>query len=467
MERANTPMRHTGIAVCSALAAALLGGFVSQTALARSSTEVVSTPAYAAQVSKEIEKAEQRVARTPNSAARRGELAHAYLAVGRFESAASAFRDAQALGDDDARTALGLALASIGSGRNADALQTLTRWRDRIPASDLGLAVALAGQPEQGVAILTDVVRGGENTPKARQNLAYAYALSGQWSQARIIAAQDVPGDQLDARMTEWARAATQADSHSRVAALLGTPRNAYDPGVPRNLALGGASEPAQQMAVAVPQPVERASQATQELPAVAKAAPVEPVWSAPAPIEPVQTAAMTQPEPVAAPAAAVELAAATDGAVRFVSNPIVQRLPEVRMSREAVAAASAPRHAAKPAAVASSERTQKASAQSADATHLVQLGSFRTMEGAQRAWGIFVARDPRLKDHTMRITEAMVAGRRYYRVAAEGFDRGSARSMCSSVKSRGNGCLAYAETNPLPGVLPSRERGSGPLRAR
>ena len=37
---------------------------------------------------------------------------------------------------------------------------------------------------------------------------------------------------------------------------------------------------------------------------------------------------------------------------------------------------------------------------------------------------------------------------------------------MCSTVKGRGGGCIAYAETNPLPGALPSRLQ-TGVRRAR
>ena len=41
-----------------------------------------------------------------------------------------------------------------------------------------------------------------------RQNLAYAYALAGNWRAARVMAAEDVPADQLDARLAQWAASA-------------------------------------------------------------------------------------------------------------------------------------------------------------------------------------------------------------------------------------------------------------------
>jgi cell division protein FtsN len=85
-------------------------------------------------------------------------------------------------------------------------------------------------------------------------------------------------------------------------------------------------------------------------------------------------------------------------------------------------------------------------------ATHLVQLGSFRTMDGAKRAWGIFQSRNPALRGHDLRITEAKVNGQTYYRVAAGGFDQRAAQSVCASVRQAGNPCLAYAQQRPLPG---------------
>ncbi|MEL0251479.1 MAG: CDC27 family protein, partial [Novosphingobium sp.] len=148
-----------------------------------------------------IGNAEKAVLADPRIAAYRVLLGNAYLKAGRFESARQAYDEAMELGEDSSRTALSLALADIAIGRNAEALDTLNSYRDAIAPSDYGLAIALAGQPAQGAAVLADSLRRGENTPKVRQNLALAYALGGQWRQARLMAAQDVPADQLGERM--------------------------------------------------------------------------------------------------------------------------------------------------------------------------------------------------------------------------------------------------------------------------
>lgn len=430
MERLNFNARTAGLAVCSAMAAALLAGCAGQGSIASTGSAPMVAEAGAEQTSVAIAKAEKRVAKSPDSASARVELAQAYLAAGRFDSAATTFHDVKALGQDDARIGLGLALAYIGSGRNAEALTELARWRNDIPASDYGLAIALAGYPGEGVAVLTDTVRGGENTAKARQNLAYAYALNGQWAQARVVASQDVPADRLDARLSEWAQAARPQDYQTRVAGLIGAPQHVSDPGQPLVLALGG-SEQAERMAQAeVPAvPVATYAVPQEELP---------PADSPPAEAPAALAATFVQPVKAVETEPAVSM---QEPHRRFVATPVVQDVPETTRTL--------------------------ASTFASDGTHLIQLGSFRTREGAERAWKIFQARNPRLKDHELLITEADVRGRRYYRVAAQGFDSRQARDMCSSVKQKGGGCFAYAEGRALPGTLPSAGSVGGPLRAR
>jgi hypothetical protein len=89
-----------------------------------------------------------------------------------------------------------------------------------------------------------------------------------------------------------------------------------------------------------------------------------------------------------------------------------------------------------------------------ADGTHLVQLGSFASEAGAKRAWSIYTKRYPELAAHDMVVTEAVVKGKRYWRVSAAGFDRGTSRSMCGKVKNSGAGCYAWAEGNPMAGAV-------------
>jgi hypothetical protein len=94
--------------------------------------------------------------------------------------------------------------------------------------------------------------------------------------------------------------------------------------------------------------------------------------------------------------------------------------------------------------------------------SHLVQLGSFSSPQGARRGWGILASRNPNLREFRMVITPAVVRGKNFWRVAAAGFDIGSASSMCSTVKSRGGVCFAYsANRAPAGAQLAKATRGS------
>ncbi|WP_232332771.1 SPOR domain-containing protein [Novosphingobium aquimarinum] len=460
--------KPVGFAICTAMAAALVAGCAGQSHVASTSGGApVASPGSFAD-SKDLARLEKVVLNTPNVAAARVDLAQAYLTAGRFASAATTFEDAVSLGDVSARTALGMSLAYIGSGRSSEAVTLLKQWRDTIPAGDLGLALALAGSTSEGVDVLIAALRAGQDTPKLRQNLAYAYALDGRWSEARIMAAQDVPADQLDERISTWARMGRPEDYSTRVASLLGAPVRS-DPGQPVMLALGGAAPSAPQFAAAEPQPLAEpqtlpASFGDQELPPVQGG---ETYWNAPA-----------QPVSEPAPATKVRTAATENSFEKAYRNPVASPVP-------APAPAPVPREPALPAAVAkaipapavastTTPRTRSVAAADpvlarpvGDPTHLVQLGSFSSPENAQRAWNIYLERNPALRDHDLVITEAEVRGKRFWRVAAAGFDHGTARSMCSTVKRSGFGCFAYAKTSPLPGALPARGKSGAMLASR
>src|SRR4029079_15334768 len=110
--------------------------------------------------------------------------------------------------------------------------------RGMIDPADYGLALALAGHPRDAVSVLESAAREPMADARVRQNLALAYALSGDWTQARTVAAQDVPGDQLDARIHQWMQMATPGNQSTAVASLIGVTPAAVDPGQPTRLAL-------------------------------------------------------------------------------------------------------------------------------------------------------------------------------------------------------------------------------------
>jgi Flp pilus assembly protein TadD len=471
MSRSAKPIRY---ALSGTLAIGLLAGCAGSNHLARAG-DYAARPS--GKVNRAVDLAESTVERSPNDAAARVALGQAYLDAGRFQSAATTFHDAIALGDSSGPTQLRLALAQIGAGDRQAAVDVLDGASDAIPAADRGLALALAGQTDRGVAILTDALRGGENTPKLRQNLAYAFALDGRWREARVAMAQDVPADKINDRIGEWAMMAQPEDVQKRVAALLSVPAGVQDAGQPQALALGGA-EPAQQVAMAEA-PAPAAPAAAGELPAIDQApaaapapapsetpvtAPVGPVPSAPSFAAAFDAQPQPQPQPEARPEP------------NYLATPVVQPIP-------ASAFDHAPRVAARsaaPAAVQLAPRSRLAlTAQqvfsparrsSSGGTHLVQLGSFSSEASARRAWGVFLARNPELRNYRLVITPAVVNGRNYWRVAAAGLDGNGARHLCSDVKTRGGACFAYAATHAPAGALPAfamADSGSGREKAR
>jgi len=451
-------VRHT---VTGALAVAMLAGCAGTIPLVKAIGYASSAQAASPRkIDKAVAKAETAVAKRPSDISARTALGQAYLAAGRFDSAATAFNDAMALGDANPRTALSLALAHIGGGRNQEAITLLDHWRDSIPASDLGLALALAGETGRGVALLSDALRGGEASAKLRQNLAYAYALDGRWREARVMASQDVAPDQIDARISAWALSAKPEDYQRRVAALLGVPVRP-DSGMPQRLALAGT----QNFAEAAPAPAPQAAPAG-ELAALdgtpGEAAPAEPAY-VPAP----ETAPVAVAAAETAPAEEVAAAAPQ---TRFVSDPVVQSVPVVAARPGPWKSSHAPVaqrvQAVFAKASVASAPVGGASVAAADCSHFVQLGSFASEDGARRALKVLAARHANLRGRDMTITPAVVNGKKFWRVATGTQDKRSASNICSMVKGQGGACFAYAASRPVPGALPGG-RNPGPMRAR
>ena len=177
---------------------------------------------------------------SPNDAGFRALLGNAYFAAGRFASAEAAYRDSlqlyhqPAAGHPEAR-------ARARSPR----ARTPRRWRssngsaDMLDPADYGLALALAGQPQEAVAVLEPAARQAGADARVRQNLALAYAFAGDWAQARTSPPRTFRPIQLDARI-QTVDDACQARTRpsDQVAALIGVQPAAGDPGQPIRLAL-------------------------------------------------------------------------------------------------------------------------------------------------------------------------------------------------------------------------------------
>ncbi|HTN14324.1 MAG TPA: tetratricopeptide repeat protein [Sphingomonadaceae bacterium] len=442
----NREARLLGLALTTALAGVTLTGCASSAPPANLSANKAEAALAKGNYDSAVDFAEAAVRADPRNAQFRATLGTAYLETGRFASAATSFDDAIKLGDNSPRTALSLALALAGDGKSAQATSTLKGWEGEIAPSDLGLAYSLAGQPERGIHVLTNTLRGGENTAKVRQNLAYSYALAGRWREARLMAQQDLGSEKVGDRMAEWAASVHPDAYRARVAMLLQVTPDLKDPGQPVQLALANFPTPEQLAsdAVAAPAPVaqpapsaialgnaDSPSRDGYELPPVGDApeAFTPPAYQAP------------KPDRVSDfQAAFSSTGTASTGKVALDSRSF---------------ATPAPKAAPKKASAKTASRLA-----AADGTHLIQLGSFSSEQGARRAWSIYVKRYPELSGHEMVLSQAKLNGKTYWRVAAGGYTANSSRSMCGKVsRTGGEGCIAYAQGRPLPGAIDNGRR--------
>lgn len=414
---------------------------------------------------KALEKAEAAVALDPRNAELRKTLAQAYLAAGRFASARQSLDDALALGDASARTVISLALIHVAEGRPNAAQALLQEHKGSIPAGDFGLAMALAGDTQQGVDVLANLIRSGDNTAKVRQNLAFAYALDGRWREAQIMAGQDLDPAVAQDRIAEWARMAHPDAYAQRVASVLGVTPVAGDPGQPVMLALS-----------ATPSMAEVATEIGQQAMASAPAAgPIElpPVQDAPMELAGVESVPVpaSEPAPVLAQAAPA-VAPAPSGAIvapLMTAREIVQPLPAsyrrkavrklrpemaakrqmiVEQEKLQVAAAPAPKAAPAKAAPAKAAPApavfQKASfSPVSGGAFAVQLGMFSTAANANRAWAGYSAKHKDLAAFSKVAVPTTVGARTLHRLTANGFaDEKSARAMCAQVRAGGGECI-------------------------
>ncbi|MDQ2891789.1 MAG: SPOR domain-containing protein [Pseudomonadota bacterium] len=371
--------------------------------------------------------AEAAVQLSPRDAGYRMMLAQSYLQAGRFVSARQAYSDVLELVPDDravvGKAALNLALAETASGDWAAARQTLDDHATDIPARDLGLALALAGNPAGGVAILTQAARTEQADAKLRQNLALSFALAGNWSAARAAASVDMSPADVDARLAQWATFAQPQRASDQVASLLGVTPTA-DQGQPMALALNASV----------------------------------PMSAAVAPVAVVEPAPMLQPD--AAPAqhaasASMTTMSAPATVVFGPSREIVQAVP-VRMIRadgRATKVAVASVKVATPvmdATVATpSTRAKMATAGTNVAPTdrvkgdwYVQFGAYENAAVARDGWARLQRRYAALGDLSPAGMNFTSKAGSFYRLSAGGFTRADADRMCRMIHAKGGNCF-------------------------
>jgi Flp pilus assembly protein TadD len=373
--------------------------------------------------------AEQAAERTPADANIRTLLGNAYFGAGRFASAEGAYRDSLSLNGGQPQVVLKLALVQIAQGRNAEALATLNVARNAIDASDYGLALALAGRGDQAVAVLQERARHPEADAQVRQNLALALALTGDWTNARIIASQDLPADLVDARIQQWMAFAQPSAPSSQIAGLLGVTPAAADPGQPVQLALNKAA-PTQALAEA--QPVEVAPVQVAE--SVPVQAPIETINVPPA--APAAFAEASAPAYVATPAAPAPAFAEP------VAAPV--KLKPLRASAK-VGNKIPLRHAAFPRP-------------SGNSAAVVQIGAFGSPERVGAAWDKAAKRFTALRAYTPMSAKFASGQGTVYRLSVKGFASArEAQGLCSALKAAGQSCFVRSVAGDTPVQYASR----------
>jgi D-alanyl-D-alanine carboxypeptidase len=448
----NQPLRST-----TAVSIVLLSSMIAGCAAPRARTSATSAP-YAGKVDlnaalatralaaldannvpEAIDLAEKAVAKSPDEAAIRTLLANAYFAGGRFHSAEAAFRDSLTLDPSQPQIVLKLALVQIAQGKNREAIAFLNSARDVLDASDYGLALALAGRPGEAIAVLDPAARRYGADATVRQNLALAHALAGHWTEARTIAAQDVPAAQLDARIQQWMQLASPKHPADQIAALVGVTPAAVDAGEPVQLALNKSDAPVAVAQVA-PAPVPVAP--------VAAVAPVQTAVSAKQ-SAPVAVAAF-QPAPMPAPAVHASVPPAPPPA----RSTLVTLASSAVTEAKAVLASVLPHHQAparKPARVV--HAAAPVAMRHGNAPTVVQLGAYGSPERVLTAWNGAAKKYGALKAYLPMSARFQSAKGTFYRLSVRGFSSyGEANALCASLRREGGKCFVrnFAGDTPV-----------------
>src|SRR3546814_9635094 len=96
-------------------------------------------------------------------------------------------------------------MVKIARGKSNDERGGKEQHMEIVPASDYGFAMALAGDTEEGLRILSAEARQLDATARTRQTLAYTLALAGRRRESKMVASQDLSPEDAGTRVGEWA----------------------------------------------------------------------------------------------------------------------------------------------------------------------------------------------------------------------------------------------------------------------
>ena len=400
------------------------------------------------QVPTAIDLAERAVEHTPNDAGFRALLGNAYFAAGRFSSAEAAYKDSLTLYSNQPQVILKLALVETALGKKDEAVAFLRAGQGVLDPSNYGLALALAGDTDEAIQQLDAAAREPTADATVRQNLALAHALAGDWTEARTIAAQDVPASELDSRIHQWMQLASPKKPSDQVAALVGVTPAAADAGEPVRLALrktdtmmaaaAPAPKPAPVVAASVPAPQPEVAQAASPAAAAAQPKFVEAVAD-PLPAPQVKPA-------VAPPAPPKSLVAEAES---IASVPMAM-LSTAAHKAAAEVASFLPAKA--PAATKPKARRIAAAAHGGDSHIVMQIGSYGSPQQVSTGWNRLTQQFPALRAYLPLRARFDSPKGTFWRLSVQGFGtEREAISRCQALKSRGGHCFVRGVAGDRP----------------
>ena len=397
-----------------------------------------------------IDFAERAVEKTPDDAGFRAILGNAYFKAGRFDSAEAAFKDSLTIYSNQPQVILKLALVETALGKKDQAVAFLQAGRQVLDASNYGLALALAGRPSDAIPVLEAAARQPGADATVRQNLALAHGLAGDWAEARTIAAQDVPGDKLDARVQQWMQLANPKNPADQVAALVGVTPSPMDRGEPVRLALRKGDSMVAQAATAKAPPAPQTVAAEAPVPAVPAPKFVEAVAAPSAAAHEAAPAIVPAPElpkpvvqPVIAEAPLPTPVAMIVAAAREVSTAAANEV-------SAVVKAFTPKKAptARPA---KAHRVARRSVGPGDA--VMQIASYRSPQQVNAGWNHLTQRYPALRAYLPLRARFDSPERHLLAPVDPGFgNQREAMERCQQLKNRGGKCFVrnFAGDRPV-----------------
>jgi Flp pilus assembly protein TadD len=402
-----------------------------------------------------IDLAERAVEKSPDDAGFRALLGNAYFAAGRFWSAEAAYKDSLTIYSNQPQVILKLALVETALGKKDEAVAFLEAGRQVLEPSNYGLALALAGRPTDAIPILDAAARRSGADATVRQNLALAHALAGDWTEARTIAAQDVPANEVDSRIQEWMQLASPKKPGDQVAALVGVTPAPVDHGQPVRLAL---RKPDTMMAAAAPV-------APTPQPQVAQAAPPAPPAPAPKFVEAVTAPAESAPLPTPAVAPAPSAPKMAQAPV-IAEAPVPTPVAMMTAAAEDVSAAAAHRLVS----VVESFMPKKTAAPRPAKAHRVvrrpigpgdtvmQIASYRSPQQVTEGWNRLTQRYPALRGYLPLRARFDSSNGTYWRLSIQGFSsQREAIARCDQLKNHGGKCFVRTFAGDKPVEIASR----------